>query len=208
MFKIIEGFMAAITIPLILLKWLGWLFCAVWLLFVGDWRVVICSLIVGWIGSKILPLVNGIAAVPFFPLMIKFQRSPVLAGVLTIFARLPICALLIAWCVFCLIFVALIRGMSECTEIPRLLMSYCMAVHTIWNLTAENQRAGGGGVANFLCVMLCAVGYLIVVILLSCGVGLSLLMVIYILAGFLFVSVLFSVWEVVLISKATRELES
>lgn len=203
--KLIEGLMAAITIPLIVLKWVGWLVCAIWLLCIGDWRVVVGSLIAGWIGGKVLPLASGIIMIPFMPFMGKAERSPVAAGIMTVIARVPTCALLIAWCVFCMFFVISIKGMSESTAIPRLLMSYCMAIHTIWNLTADNHRGGGGGAANFFCVMLCALGYLLVVILLICGVELTLLTAIYILAGFLAVSIPISVLEVVSMTGGCRD---
>lgn len=195
--KFVEGLIAAVTIPLIVAKWVGWLVCAIWLFCVGDWRVVIGSLIAGWIGGKVLPLASGIIMIPFLPFMSKADRSPVAVGIMTVIARVPTCALLIAWCAFCMMFVASIKGMSQSTAIPRLLMSYCMAIHTIWNLTADNHRSGGGGSANLLCVMLCALGYLLVVILLVCGVELSLLTVILILAGFLVVSIPISVLETV-----------
>lgn len=195
--KFIEGLMTAVMFPLIVLKWVGWLACAIWLLCIGDWRVVVASLIAGWIGGKVLPLVNGIIMIPLLPFIGKANRSPVVAGTVTVIARVPTCALLIAWCVFCMLFVVSIKGMSSDTATPRLLMSYCMAIHTIWNLTADSNRGCGGGASNFFCVTLCALGYLFVVILLVCGVELSLFTAICILAGFLIVSIPVSVLEVV-----------
>ena len=150
----VEKLMVAITFPLLILKWSCWIVCAIWLFCVGDWRVVVGSLLAGWLGGHVLPLANGILMVPFFLLMNKVEHSPVAAGFVVVVARVLTCAILIAWCVFCMSFVLVVNGMSESTVIPRLLMSYCMAIHTIWNLTADNYREGGGGVANFISVML------------------------------------------------------
>ena len=201
----VEKLMVAITFPLLILKWSCWIVCAIWLLCVGDWRVVVGSLLAGWLGGRVLPLANGILMAPFFLLMNKVEHSPAAAGFIVVVARVLTCAILIAWCVFCMRFVLVVNGMSESTVIPRLLMSYCMAIHTIWNLTADNYREGGGGVANFISVMLCALGYLVVVVLLVCGADISLLTAIFILAGFLFLSIPVSVFEVVSMISMERD---
>ena len=198
--NLIEKLMMAITVPLLILKWVGWVGCAIWLLCLGDWRVVVASLLAGWIGGFVLPLASGIIMIPFLPFVGKAERSPIVGGIMAVLARIPTCALLIAWCIFCMFFVMMIKGLNETTVVPRLLMSYCMAIHTIWNLTADNHRESGGCAANFLSVMLCAVGYLVVVILMLCGIELSLLGVICILAGFLAISIPVSVMEVVSVS--------
>lgn len=145
----IEGLIAAIAIPLAVMKWIGWLVCAIWLLCIGDWRVVIGSLVAGWIGGMVLPLLSGIIMIPFLPFMGNAERSPVAAGIMTVIARVPTCALLITWCIFCMFLVMSIKGVTHGAVTPRLLMSYCMAIHTIWNLTADNHRGDGGGVGNF-----------------------------------------------------------
>jgi len=191
-----EKILTALSVPFLLVKWFGWIICAIWLICVGDWRMVLASLLVGWLGGWIFPLVCSLLMLVTFPLVYKAVRSPIFSGVLAAFTRIIQISLLIFWCILCLLVVSGLNGLSHSTVVPRLLLSYCVAIHTIWNVTANTERSEIG-IANFLSIVLAALGYLVVIILMFCGFEISVIRVIAILGAFLIWVIPVNVVEVV-----------
>lgn len=155
--KIINGLVATSLIPFIALNFLGGLVGGVWLLFMGEWRLV---------GSGILLLIfasflHSIVLIPTLPLTALFayllgKGQKVLAGITAFVSMLYVQAVGLIWTIA--IFLVMVSYGQDTHLLPYLLFGYSLATGPYSYMASKE---GGDATASHMAVWLVQFAYVL-----------------------------------------------
>ena len=177
-----QRFMFLLVFPISVMNFLGGTIALVWLLFLGEWRLVL----LGFMYLIIGPFAVGFAMLPglvFAAPAHSFLESgkKILAGLFILMSTFYTVSILSIWCIWILIEFSKYAG--DNLVIPSLLWSYGVAMGTLQYLATKDEASGNQG--THTSVFFAQVAY-VLTLLMIVFIGASLTDVI-----FLFISVMF-----------------
>jgi hypothetical protein len=159
----LTGLFTLILVPLMLMNIFGGIVSGVWLVCVGEWRIVGVGLLVGLFG--VVPISIAIMPSLLFavPAANLIERGSILLGVvLGIPATLYTVAVMAGWSY--LVFSVAFSLAAERQSIPILLWSYGVAAFPWSYMASEENRASEGG-SSTMYAFFVSLAYLLMVLL-------------------------------------------
>jgi hypothetical protein len=163
-----EILMTILMMPLMILNLLGGIVSGIWLIVLGEWRMIflgICFLFVShWIIS--IALMPGMLLV--MPAMLAIQKGKKVIG--SILGSLNILYTMILITIWCLYIMAMFVNMaSDKSIVPALIWSYGVALGPWMYLAQKDQLGGGGSSFSAITTLLAQIAYITTIIMFFFG---------------------------------------
>ena len=168
--KIITYLMNALTVPVIIMNFVGGIVGIIWLTIIGEWRIALACFGIGMFGNWLLMwplLLGGLFAFPAEAAMKKGKLQ--LASVLLALSSGYTVAIMTAWASGCLL-VMLSKAGSH-SILPFLLCSYGAATAP-WASMAQKEMDGSGFSPSALLAGILCMSYVVAIVLAVFGVPL------------------------------------
>jgi len=174
------GFVNVLSVPLFILNIFGEVVSGLWLLIIGEWRMVLLGIAIMVVSTFAL----GMAVLPsllFVPLA-TFSKGEVGKVVAMILSTLYIAAVMVLWCAGVLWLFG--RGLTARNIVPMLIWSYGVAVGPWAGMANKDQKAQGGNTYSLVSVFFAEIGYVVAIIMVLTGTQ-NFSALVKVLAGFL-----------------------
>lgn len=152
-----------IVFPIMLLNIFGGIAGAVWLLFLGDWRLALVGVVVSVIASNILFLPLGLGVLFSGGAIASLNsRHYVIGFILGLLGATWTFTIITAWCVLVFTTVLAAQQVDE-PRLPFLLLAYATATGP-WTYMASFDRQGEGGSTTIATLATCIGCALLIVV--------------------------------------------
>jgi hypothetical protein len=160
--KVFTAIITAVSIPIFALNALGGVVSGIWLLCIGQWKLVVYGLLAGISATWLLSL----AMMPAMGLILlgsKLAEKGKLSAFLALVSMASLWQYVIAsiWCVA--VFLAIAEHSTDKTVIPRIIWAYGVAIAP-WAYMARGEDQGSGAVMMFSTCIACLVTLVLAII--------------------------------------------
>ena len=145
--KVLTAIITGLSLPILALNALGGIVSGIWLICLGQWKLVVFGLLVGIFATWLLSLVM-MPAVALILLGSKLANKGKLLGFLAFVSAASLWQYVLAsiWCIA--VFFSIAEHATDKTVIPRMIWAYGVAIAP-WSYMAQGEDQGSGAMMTF-----------------------------------------------------------
>ena len=161
--KAFFGLVEVLSVPLVILNLLGGIVSLIWLLILGEWRLVLLGLLIVLAGSFLLMIAFLPSAILGAPAMYFASREKFLAAnVFMLPSILYTNAVVAVWCSALLVVFTRDAVLSDL--VPRMIWSYGIATGALSYMASKESGGGDAPIGPTISVFFAEIGFLFVML--------------------------------------------
>ena len=160
--KVFTAIITALSVPIFALNALGGVVSGIWLLCIGQWKLVVFGLLAGIFATWLLSLAM-MPAIGLILLGSKLAEKGKVSAFLALVSMASLWQYVIAaiWCIA--VFFSIAEHSTDKTVIPRMIWAYGVAIAP-WVYMAQGEDQGSGAVMMFSACIACLITLVLTII--------------------------------------------